>query len=287
MMDALSGLIQDAEPGRAAHSDQGVRQLLPVDQHRGRPAADSRLAPARDERRARRIAGSRHCASCTRRASTRRPCARFWSGCGCGSCSPRTLRRRSAKKSWSSSGISPRCSPSGIDAGLLDREQRAVDASLMEEIEELWQTRPTRAVRATIVGRGRFRRVLPDHGHHGRGSRRYTTNCVFLLERHYPGRGLVGPAAGAAPHASWIGGDRDGNPNVTADVTLEVLRTQRNAHSRSLPERDRLPARSSDPVPGRGRRLGGAAGYHSGVANRPDLQERFPGEPYRQYLTLI
>ena len=34
---------------------------------------------------------------------------------------------------------------------LLPREQAALEASLAEEIEELWQTRPTRAARATVA----------------------------------------------------------------------------------------------------------------------------------------
>ncbi|CAG1011362.1 partial Phosphoenolpyruvate carboxylase, partial [Anaerolineae bacterium] len=35
--------------------------------------------------------------------------------------------------------------------GLLSREKRQIEAGLAEEIEELWQTRPTRAARATVA----------------------------------------------------------------------------------------------------------------------------------------
>ncbi|MCC7208472.1 MAG: phosphoenolpyruvate carboxylase, partial [Anaerolineae bacterium] len=71
-------------------------------------------------------------------------------------------------------------------AGILDREQRAIDASLMEEIEELWQTRPTRAVRATIMDEVDFgvyflTSVIMDV------ALDLYDELRFLLERHYPG----------------------------------------------------------------------------------------------------
>src|SRR6185436_16132344 len=57
------------------------------------------------------------------------------------------------------------------------------------------------------------------------------------LREHYPS--LRAPA-GWLTLASWIGGDRDGNPNVTAGVTAETLRLHRGLaverHRRSLQE---------------------------------------------------
>ncbi len=49
---------------------------------------------------------------------------------------------------------------------------------------------------------------------------------VSALARHYPD---VKPPEGWLTFGSWIGGDRDGNPNVTPEVTAETLKLHREA----------------------------------------------------------
>ncbi|MCS6872340.1 MAG: phosphoenolpyruvate carboxylase [Anaerolineae bacterium] len=110
---------------------------------------------------------------------------------------------------------------------LLPRERRAVLKAISEEIEELWQTRPTRAARATVADEVDF------------GIYFLTTTLVDLLpeiyaelqealQTYYP-EANWDDLPPLLRYASWIGGDRDGNPNVTADVTLEALATMRAA----------------------------------------------------------
>ena len=110
---------------------------------------------------------------------------------------------------------------------LLPREQRALEFSLTEEIEEMWQTRPNRAARPTVADEVDFglyfiTSVIMD-----------VTLDVYaslrdVLETHYPAEDWSSLPP-ILQFASWIGGDRDGNPNVTADVTLETLTTLRAA----------------------------------------------------------
>ncbi len=110
---------------------------------------------------------------------------------------------------------------------LLPRERRQLEAAIYEEIEELWQTRPTRSSRPSVMDEVDF------------GVHFLTTEIMdrtidiyddlqYALETAYPDEDWsnLPPVLG---NASWIGGDRDGNPNVTADVTLETLRTMREA----------------------------------------------------------
>lgn len=110
---------------------------------------------------------------------------------------------------------------------LLPREQRTLESTLVEEIEELWQTRPTRASRATVADEVDFglyfiTSVIMDV------VLSIYDDLQHALETHFPGEDWSDLPM-FLHYASWIGGDRDGNPNVTADVTLQTLKTLRQA----------------------------------------------------------
>jgi phosphoenolpyruvate carboxylase len=159
---------------------------------------------------------------------------------------------------------------------ILPRERRGLLAQISEEIEELWQTRPTRASRATVADE-------VDGGIYF-----LTTTIMNVVGEVYTE--LSEALSAAYPdvnwsnlppllrYASWIGGDRDGNPNVTADVTLETLKTMRRAAKQVyLAEigflREHL-TQSLDEV---------AASAELLAAVGP-IEQRFAGEAYRQHL---
>ncbi|HEY4547361.1 MAG TPA: phosphoenolpyruvate carboxylase [Pedomonas sp.] len=104
----------------------------------------------------------------------------------------------------------------------LDREsdpdaRAELEADLAREIAVLWKTRPLRAVRITVADeidnalsyfRTTFLEVLP---------RLHQRWEALLGNRPLPAFLRVG---------SWIGGDRDGNPNVSAETLRYALRQQ-------------------------------------------------------------
>lgn len=110
---------------------------------------------------------------------------------------------------------------------LTPRELRELEASITEEIEELWQTSPTRASRPKVEDEVDFglyfiTSVIMDV------TLDIYDDLQYALETHYPSAdwSQIPPVL---QFASWIGGDRDGNPNVTADVSLQTLTTLRKA----------------------------------------------------------
>ena len=109
------------------------------------------------------------------------------------------------------------------------------------------------------------------------------------LEQYYPGTRFE--LAPFFQFGSWIGGDRDGNPSVTTAVTEWTLRQNALASLRHYRERIEGLAKSLSiteralPVP---------EGFRAELARELDasgegeaVAARNPGEPYRQYLSLV
>lgn len=109
---------------------------------------------------------------------------------------------------------------------LLPRELRKLENNLAEEIEELWQTRQVRASQKQVADEVDFgiyfiRSVIIDVVID------IYEDLQLALESYYPDEDWS-ELPPVLRYASWIGGDRDGNPNVTTDVTLQTLATLRH-----------------------------------------------------------
>jgi phosphoenolpyruvate carboxylase len=96
------------------------------------------------------------------------------------------------------------------------------DARLSEEIDLLWQTDELRVERPLVIDEAvnalyylddLFRLTVPE-----------------VLDEFAVEVGRLGeislPTAKPLTFGTWIGGDRDGNPNVTPDVTRETIVVQ-------------------------------------------------------------
>ncbi|MGJ7910417.1 phosphoenolpyruvate carboxylase [Neobacillus sp. LXY-1] len=107
---------------------------------------------------------------------------------------------------------------------LSNREQKKLEESLFNEISILWQTDELRENKPTVMDEVRnglyyfdqtLFDVLPE-------IHQEVADC---LEKYYPNQSWNIP--NLLRFGSWIGGDRDGNPNVTHDITWETLTRQR------------------------------------------------------------
>jgi phosphoenolpyruvate carboxylase len=107
---------------------------------------------------------------------------------------------------------------------LLPQEREETTETLRREILALWQTDELRRVRLTPLDEARAGLVLFDQI-------LWDAVPVFLRDLDRALQQSTGKALPltAAPlrFGSWMGGDRDGNPNVTAKVTAKVCLLQR------------------------------------------------------------
>src|SRR5688572_29162900 len=129
------------------------------------------------------------------------------------------------------------------------REREESIGSLRAEISALWLTDRSRADKLTVTDEVRTGLYFVDSFFWNTIPTLYE-DLEKALEQNYPGMRV--------PHAwlklaSWIGGDRDGNPNVTFEITAETLRLHRGLavenHRRSFQELARHLSISSYRIP--------------------------------------
>lgn len=127
------------------------------------------------------------------------------------------------------------------DLTLAAREH--VDRRLLEEVSVLWQTEQIRPQRLSPLDEVRTAVSAFDHSIFGAVPRIYRE-----LDRVLDPEGTGTQPPSFRPYlrwGSWVGGDRDGNPHVTAEVTRETLRIQSDHALRGLEEVTRRVGRAA------------------------------------------
>ncbi len=161
-------------------------------------------------------------------------------------------------------------------------EQERIDRRTSELIEQMWQTDELRAERPSPLDEARSAvfyldrladAVLPD----------LAEETIRLLGRLGLDPASIRPVV---RFGTWVGGDRDGNPAVTADVTLAVLALQHEHALRILIDQVAALAETlsmSARIAGISDELADALAASREVL--PDVWQRFgalnEGEPYR------
>lgn len=166
---------------------------------------------------------------------------------------------------------------------LLEREDRHLVDDIVRRIEQLWQTRSTRTSSAQVQDEVDF------------GLYFITATAVDVLVDFY--LDLRASLRRAWPNAdwsnlptvlrfaSWIGGDRDGNPNVTPEVTLAALEKMHQAALEVyLEDIEYLKARLTQAES----EVQFSDELRARTAAIPEAtRQRYPHELYRQYLQHI
>ena len=154
-----------------------------------------------------------------------------------------------------------------------ENERQEIEPALRARVTQLWQTRMLRFTKLTVADeienalsyyQSTFLREIP--------------RLYAQLERALPGREV----ASFLRMGQWIGGDRDGNPNVSAQtLQLAMSRQAEVALRHYLTEVHQLGAELS--MSGR---LVGITPHMAVLTNRsPDLNPHRSDEPYRRALT--
>jgi len=177
---------------------------------------------------------------------------------------------------------SPASRESGVGHGTLD-------AAIKREIAALWLTDRARTVQPAVTDEVKtglwyftstLWQVIPQ----------LYADLQAALDAHYPG---VRAPARWLTFGSWIGGDRDGNPNVTPQVTADTLQLHRE-HAidkiyNAVHELSRLLSISinRDSITPEMQALIERANGASATSRVRMIAQRYPNEPYRMVLASL
>ncbi|HEY8876875.1 MAG TPA: phosphoenolpyruvate carboxylase [Roseateles sp.] len=159
------------------------------------------------------------------------------------------------------------------DRAATERELREAEALLRARITQLWQTRMLRYSKLTVADE-----IENALSYYHATFLRQIPKLYAELEEHLPGEKL--PSFLRMGH--WIGGDRDGNPNVGAATLKRAMQRQSEVALRHyLTELHELGAELSISL-----RLTGVSPEMQRLAERsPDQNAHRLDEPYRRALT--
>jgi phosphoenolpyruvate carboxylase len=167
------------------------------------------------------------------------------------------------------------------------RERDEIVSALHTEISTLWLTERARTVKPAVSDEVRTGLYFVDEVFWD------TLPVIYddldqALQRHYPGLPIRRVWLRLA---SWIGGDRDGNPNVTSEVTAETLHLHRGLavenHRRDLHELSRRLSVSSRRIPPPPELSAWIEGRRPFPPHAAYIEGRYVNEPYRLVLSLL
>lgn len=176
------------------------------------------------------------------------------------------------------------------DPRVNDAELRELNLRLLADIDVLWRTSPVRQDRPTPLDEVRTAMSVFDRTLFEQLPLVYRALDIALQPEL---SGTVPPIAPAfVRFGTWIGGDRDGNPNVTAKVTSEasIIAAEHillglGKHTTRLGRELTLDAATTPPS----RDLIALRSRHRDLAEElsAQIEKRSPGEPHRQVLLFL
>ncbi len=170
---------------------------------------------------------------------------------------------------------------------LTPREREQTLSAIRAEVVGLWLTDRTRTVKPTVTDEVRTGLHFVESVFWDTFPALYT-DLDEALASHYP---EVAAPSNWLSLASWMGGDRDGNPNVTHEVTAETLRLHRGlaveSHRHTIQDLARRLSMSSERLPASPELTAWIESRRPLPPHVKYIEERYAAEPYRLVLSLL